>query len=303
MVEDEKTGGVNRTEAHPLIDSSSVLQSYANVKQEVVLNLPSPHMTPNHMLTLANKVTSKIAAYDGVVITHGTDTMEETAFFLDFVLDTDKPVVLTGAMRAAGEIGADGLYNLIQSVRTAACDESQRKGVLVVMNDEIHSAQNVIKTSTTNAASFQSPEFGPFGIITADAVQFQRAISSRSRRKINIENLSKTVFLLKAYAGMEKQLLDAVYEAHPDGVVIEALGSGNLPPETLGPIQKMLDAGIPVVLVSRCLKGETHPAYSYEGGGKHLKDMGVILAENLTGPKARLKLLIELEEGHFEKSL
>ncbi|MEN1969134.1 asparaginase [Lentibacillus sp. N15] len=294
MLENKQTGEVTTTSEHPLTNFAAHFKTVADVDEVIAFQLPSPQITPKHMLELSKLIDEKSKLYDGLVVTHGTDTLEETAYFLDLVVQTEKPIILTGAMRSSNEIGSDALYNLISSIRVAADDHAAGKGVLIVMNDEIHTANNVTKTSTSNVATFQSPQYGPIGIITKDSIIFHHTIIARHTCSIN--KVTKNIFLLKAYAGMDGQLIEAVQKVKPDGVVIEALGQGNLPKATIGPIQAMIDEGIPVILVSRCYQGIVQPTYGYEGGGKKLKEMGVIFANELTGPKARIKLLIALEQ-------
>lgn len=294
MLEDKETGEVNTTDIHPLSAVGDQLGDYASIDEELVFGLPSPQITPVHMLELAKKINAFIPNYDGIVVTHGTDTLEETAYFLDIVLETDKPVIVTGAMRSSNEIGSDALYNLISSIRVAIDDDAEGQGVLVVMNDEIHAAKNVTKTSTSNVATFQSPQFGPIGLITKDSILFHRRI--RTRQVQPVQHISKNVFLLKAFAGMDEQLLQAIQLAKPDGLVIEGLGQGNLPKDTIKPIQQLIEDNIPVILVSRCYQGVVQPTYGYDGGGKQLKQLGVIFARGLSGPKARIRLLIALEK-------
>ena len=294
MVENKQTGVVQQTtEDHPLHASTPLLGKYADVDEYNVFSLPSPQITPKHMLELAKLVEAKLDDYDGFVITHGTDTLEETAYFLDLVLETNKPVVITGAMRSSNEIGSDALYNLISSVRTAIDAESREKGVLVVMNDEVHTASNVTKTATSNIATFQSPQYGPIGLLTKDSVIYKHhPIRSSTLR---VEEMNKNVILLKAFAGMDLTFMQAMKNLQPDGLVIEGFGQGNLPKQILPAIQDMLLEKIPIVLVSRCYQGIVQPTYAYAGGGKQLRDMGVIFTNGLTGPKARLKLLTVLE--------
>lgn len=294
MLENKATGAVIPASEHPLSELQYHLQTYANVEEQIEFDLPSPQITPEHMLKLAKRLEILLPSYDGVVITHGTDTLEETAYFLDLVLETDKPVILTGAMRSSNEIGSDALYNLISSVRTAAHEHAWGKGVLVVMNDEIHTANNVTKTSTSNVATFQSPQYGPIGIITRESIIFHHTILTRHNRP-NTQRISKNVYLLKAYAGMDGGLVEAVHGLKPDGVVIEGLGQGNLPKDTVGALRSLVSEQVPVVLVSRCYQGIVQPTYGYDGGGRQLQELGVIFANGLTGPKARIRLLIELE--------
>lgn len=294
MLENKQTGEVSTTSKHPLTDMSYYFKSYANVDEITEFSLPSPHITPQHMLQLAYKIDQMSKDYDGIVVTHGTDTLEETAYFLELTVKTTKPIIITGAMRSTNEIGSDALYNLISSLRVAVDDEAAEKGVLVVMNDEIHTASNVTKTSTSNVATFQSPQYGPIGIITKESIIFHHTILSRYSHPV--AQITKNVFLLKAYAGMDEQIIKALFDGKPDGLVIEGLGQGNLPKNTVQSIQKFIADNTPVVLVSRCYQGIVQPTYDYEGGGKQLKDKGLILTNGLNGPKARIKLLIALEK-------
>ncbi|MFD1850508.1 asparaginase [Oceanobacillus bengalensis] len=301
MLENKDTGEVNTTKEHPLSNFSRQLQINANIDEHIEFDLPSPHITPAHMFQLAKKVTEEIASYDGIIITHGTDTLEETAYFLDLVVDTDKPIILTGAMRSSNEIGSDALYNLLSSIRVACADEATNKGVLVVMNDEIHAAENVTKTSTSNVATFQSPQFGPIGIVTKHSILFHR--TTLLRTKYLVSKVDSNVILLKAYAGMDEHFMKAIHQAKPNGIVIEALGQGNLPPRIVPSLKEIIQENIPIILVSRNFMGHVQPTYAYEGGGNQLEKMGVIFASGLSGPKARIKLLIALEETKNISSL
>ncbi|MFC0523128.1 asparaginase [Pontibacillus salicampi] len=295
MKENKNTGEVNTEGEHPLEEMVPSLSSIAKIQDEVLFHIPSPHMTPSHMLQLGSRIHEKLAQedFDGVVVTHGTDTLEETAYFLDLYVQTRKPVVVTGAMRSINEIGSDGLYNLITSIRVACSDEAQDKGVLVVMNDEIHTAKNVTKTSTSNVATFQSPQYGPIGIATKRGIFFHHTLTKHE--SYPIQAVTNNVVLLKMYAGMDAALLRAIQQTQLDGLVIEALGQGNIPPSLVDPLREIVDNGVPVVLVSRCYQGIVQDVYSYNGGGAQLKDMGIIFANGLTGPKARIKLMIALE--------
>jgi L-asparaginase len=240
--------------------------------------------------------------YDGVVITHGTDTMEETAFLLDLTLQADIPVVLTGAMRSSNDIGADGLHNLISAVRTAEEEQAKEKGVLVVFNDEIHAAAEVTKAHTTNVSAFQSMMSGPVGSVTADKIIFH--YHPVRQEKIPVNEINQKVALLKACAGMDSDILYALKDMNYDGVVIEAFGQGNLPPGMIQGIETLIKAaGIPVVIVSRCPRGPVSPVYDYKGGGRHLRDLGVIFCQNLSGPKARIKFMAALAFAKNRKEL
>lgn len=289
-----ETGGVILSAANPLAMEIDNIQQFANITEIEAFNLPSPHITPEHMLELKMMIDRKNAAsdFDGVVITHGTDTLEETAYFLELSTNYTIPIVLTGAMRSSNEIGADGVYNLMSAVRVAASDNANNKGVLVVLNDEIHTATNVTKTHSSSVSTFQSPQYGPIGIVTKSAIHFHHA--PLARICLPVELIDKKVAMFKIYAGMESDMLLSVASLGYDGVVLEGLGQGNVPPALLTGITHLLNENIPVIIVSRCFNGIAQDIYAYEGGGKMLKDMGVRFEHGLSGQKARLKLLLEL---------
>ncbi|WP_010284273.1 asparaginase [Bacillus timonensis] len=295
MIEDKETGAVEQNQQNPLLLHTNALASIADVKVEELFQLPSPHITEKEMLLLKEKIETSVREdkIEGVVITHGTDTLEETAYFLDITIQSDIPIVVTGAMRSSNEVGADGPYNLISAVRVAASDSAIGKGVLVVLNDEIHTAKNVTKTHTSNIATFQSPQYGPLGIVSKRDITFHHMPTIRETYEI--KKITKKVILLKAYAGMEGSIIQAIRTLHPDGLVIEALGQGNLPPRMVPDLKELIDSGVPVVLVSRCFNGYVQDVYNYDGGGRKLKELGVIFSNGLNGQKARLKLLVTLE--------
>ena len=261
-----------------------------------LLNLPSPHITPQHMLVIYQELKLKLPYFDGAVITHGTDTLEETAYFLDtLALPDDKPVVLTGAMRSSNELGSDGVYNYRSALRVAADDKAVGKGVLVVMNDEIHAAKYVTKTHTTNVSTFQTPTHGPLGLLTKhDSLYFQTA---EARVRFDLSEIKGTIPIIKAYAGMGAGILVLLDSEHIDGLVIEALGAGNLPPDAVPYLTDLIANGTPVILVSRCFNGIAEAVYGYEGGGVALAQAGVMFVKELNSQKARLKLLIALNSG------
>lgn len=292
----DEDGAVAPTDQNPMAGFEKLFDNQLIIESEEFANLPSPHITPAVMLNLKNRIQqAEEDGIDGVVVTHGTDTLEETAYFLDLTLPNNIPVVMTGAMRSSNEIGADGLHNLISAVWTAASNDAHDKGVLVVMNDEIHTARYVTKTHTTNVATFRTPTFGPIGLVSKhNANFFQELIRSEI---CDIKTLVEPVYLLKVYAGMDGTLFDAINQPNTKGLVIEALGAGNLPPATLPAVQALLDRNIPIVLVSRCFNGIAEDVYDYQGGGVKLKQMGVTFCQGLNGPKARLKLQVGLSAG------
>ena len=290
----DETGQVGSQAHNPMTEVGVNLEHIA-IESRDVFNLPSPHITTQHMLTLARQIKEADGKYDGVVITHGTDTLEETAYLLDTLVLPAIPIVLTGAMRSTNELGSDGIYNYLSAIRVASHPKAADKGVLVVMNDDIHAAKYVTKTHTTNLSTFQTPTHGPLGIIMKHDLLFFKTAEPRVR--FDLKELTGTVPIIKAYAGMEDWLLDSLDSSKLDGLIIEALGAGNLPPKAAASIYHFLEKGIPVALVSRCFNGIAEPVYAYDGGGVKLKEAGVMFVKELNAPKARLKLLIALNAG------
>ena len=301
MSEDQKTGKVAPTETNPIGVGGNIFSYIADLYVEDLYHLASPQITEREMLGIKNRIEEAVEeGYDGVVVTHGTDTLEETAYYLELTLDVNLPIVITGAMRSSNEIGADGLANLRSSLVVATDEESSDKGVLVVMNDEVHTATYVTKTHTTNVATFQTPTFGPIGLVSKNNVIYFQKLVKEEHYEVN--TTEKKVYLLKAYAGMDEKLINAVCDLGADGLVIEALGAGNLPPQTVSAVRNCIKKSIPVVFVSRAFNGVTQDVYDYEGGGKRFQQDGVIFTTGLSGQKARVKLMILLEAGiSFEK--
>jgi L-asparaginase len=266
------------------------LTTTANVEVFEFSNIPSPYMTPLMMFELANQIDLKSKDYDGIVITHGTDTLEETAYLCNLVLRTSKPVVFTAAMRSGSDLGLDGPRNIIGAVRVASHPDSSGLGVLIVMNDEIHPADEVVKTDTGKVDSFMSPGYGPLGNVDPDLIIYKRR--SLNRDSIPTDSLETNIDLIKAVAGMDGRFIQASINKGAKAIVIEAMGRGNLPDYLEPDIKAALDKGLLVVLASRTYTGRVLPEYGYPGGGKHLQDMGVILADDLQGIKARLRLMV-----------
>lgn len=287
-------GHVSPTDVNPMTQLQLAIND-VRVTSVDFLNLPSPHITVHHMLSLYQTIKARAKDFDGIVITHGTDTLEETAYFLDTMQMPPIPIVLTGAMRPANELASDGIYNYLSALRVAAYDQAADKGVLLVMNDEIHAAKYVTKTHTTNVSTFQTPTHGPLGLITKKDILFFKQAQERVRFDLN--TIEGTIPIIKAYAGMDETFFSLIDTSQISGLVIEALGAGNLPPRTMPIIKRLVASGLPLVLVSRCFNGIAEPVYAYEGGGIDLQKNGVMFVKELNAPKARLKLLIALNAG------
>ncbi|EOA9578518.1 asparaginase [Staphylococcus aureus] len=293
----DQSNKVVTNDINPISMHQDVINQYAQIDELNPFNVQSPHMTIQHVKQLKDIILEAVTNkyYDGFVITHGTDTLEETAFLLDLILGIEQPVVITGAMRSSNEIGSDGLYNYISAIRVASDEKARHKGVMVVFNDEIHTARNVTKTHTSNTNTFQSPNHGPLGVLTKDRVQFHHM----PYRQQALENVNDklNVPLVKAYMGMPGDIFSFYSREGIDGMVIEALGQGNIPPSALEGIQQLVSLNIPIVLVSRSFNGIVSPTYAYDGGGYQLAQQGFIFSNGLNGPKARLKLLVALSNN------
>lgn len=291
-------GAIPSVTPSELVATLAEATDYDNLIPYEFSKMPSPSMTPEKMQELSAVVARFLEDEDvaGVVVVHGTDTLEETAFYLDIVAQSEKPVVLTGSMLSASDIGYDGLTNLVSSVEVAMDDASRGKGVLVVMNYAIHAACEVTKTHTLKLDTFKSVEFGPIGIIDDHEVIYFRTQTRHQAYRLK-PGANDTTVLLKAYAGMRGDIIDFYVQNGVKGIVIEAFGRGNLPPTMMDAIRSAVRAGVIIVIVSRCYSGRVLDTYGYLGGGKDLIRSGCILGGHLSGPKARLLLMIALENG------
>lgn len=279
------------------------IEKYAEIESHNFSNVPSPHFTPVDMINLSRYIKKLLIRDDiaGVVVTHGTDSLEETAYLLDLTIKNEKSVVVTGAMRSSSELGYDGPANLSAAICTAISDEACGKGVLVCMNGELHSASEVTKTNSMSLSAFQSPSFGPVGIVDNNQVIFYR--DSLNRQYIDTENIETKVQLIKCVSGMDSKLFDFCINEGDKGIVIEGMGRGNVPPAMVDSIKKAIQKGIAIILVSRCYEGRVLDTYGYSGGGKELRNLGVIFGDNLPGQKARIKLMLALGKNNNLKEI
>jgi L-asparaginase len=267
-------------------------KSLANLSTYQFVNFPGPHITPPLMFDLSKKIKEIIDdnTVDGVIITHGTDTLEETAYFLDLTVKTEKPIVMIGAMRTSSENNWDGPKNLLDAIHVINNPNSLSMGVLVCLNGEINAASEVTKTHTEDIETFHSLDFGALGFVDKGRVWFNR--TARKLETFSVNKINPNVDLIKVYAGMDERFFNYSADNGAEGVVVEAMGVGNVPPPVFKGIKYILDKKIPVVLVSRCPAGETLDIYGYEGAGKWLKQAGVIFSDYLNGQKARIKLIV-----------
>ena len=252
MQHDSVTGAaVPAVSGADLVRAIPGLGSVCDLEVREFDNLPSPAITPDHMFRLAAMVRQYLAMDDvsGVVITHGTDSLEESAYFLDLSLEGHKPVCFTAAMRSGDELSPDGPRNILAAVRVAASRSARNMGSLVVMNEQIHAAREVTKTHAANVATFQSPWWGPLGVVDGDRVIFRRA--QLGRQTFLPHSLCKKVDLIKLVTGSDAAYLDFAVSRGVDGIVVESFGRGNVPPYVIPGIARALEKGIIVVNATR----------------------------------------------------
>ena len=290
-------GAVPALSGRDILAATPGIDEVARVEPEDWGRFPGPHMTPERQWLLRARVAELLGRDDvaGVVITHGTDTMEESAYLLARSLEADKPVVFTGAMRSGSDLGWDGPANLLDAVRVAASSESRGYGVQVVMGGRVFSGLDVTKAHTHMLDAFESPGLGPVGVVDDGRVIFRRALAGRAPI-LTPAALATPVDLVMAYAGADARLLDA---SLPDAraLVVAALGRGNVPPAMADGVERWAASGKPVVIASRALRGRVGPTYGYPGAGRRLMAMGAILAGARRPQQARIELMLGLGAG------
>ena len=295
MMIDEKTGGaVPRFSGNELLKKIPEAKKLARITSYDFGKFPGPHMTPELMFKLSRTIRKLISnkRYDGVIVTHGTDTLEETAYLLDLTIKTKIPLVVIGSMKNSSEPDWDGPQNLIDAIHVCLNPNCKNIGVLVCLNGEINAASEVTKIYTEQIDSFRSLDFGALGFVEKGKVILNRL--PRKLETIAAKKIIPGVDLLTVYAGMDEKFFRYSAESKTKGLVVEALGVGNVPPAVFDGIKYVIDKNIPVVLVSRCPAGETLDIYSYPGAGKWLNQIGAIFADYLNGQKARIKLMLAL---------
>ncbi len=299
---DPVTGAVAASLDGPaLLERIPDLETVARIDAETVISVNGWNMTPVLMVQLARRVNRALARddIDGAIITHGTDTVEETAFLLDLLLDSPKPVVFAVALRHLDELGTDGPRNLRDAVIVAANPGSRERGTLLVANQTIHTARHVTKLHTTNLNAFGSPGPGPAGYVSGGEVRFFHPPAPGWT--MAVDEIEERVLLVKAYAGQDGAMLRWALASGVRGVVIEGTGSGNVPAAMVPGIEMALAAGLPVVLCSRVPEGPLAASYgggaAARGGGYDLARLGVIPASGLPGQKARLLLMVALGQS------
>lgn len=294
----QASGGIAPTlDAASLLAAVPSLTEVCRVSAHTFRSIPGAHLWLEDLVALADEIRRLVQdGADGVVVTQGTDTLEETAYALDLLLDLDAPVVVTGAMRPPGALGADGPANIDAAARVAADPAAHGRGVLVVLNEQIHTARHVTKTHTSRPDAFASPEAGSTGAVVEGRVHWYWAAS----RSVTIDSPRVPVPfvpLVPTWLGDEGLLLRATLELNPAGLVIDALGAGHVPAALVEPLEQAARTR-PVLLCSRVRNGHTYRhTYGFLGSETDLLGRGLIWAADLPGVKARIHLALAAAAG------
>lgn len=286
-----------------MITATPGIEDLANITGEQISNVGSQDMTIDIWLKLASKINNLLASdeVDGIVITHGTDTQEETAYFLSLVVKSDKPVVTTGAMRPATALSAEGPLNLYNAVAVAANPESKEHGVTVVMNDQIHAAHDVTKASTTSVQSFISPIEGQIGSVLYGKVEYFRKPYSihTTKSEFSVEGIESLprVDIIYAYADMPADLVQHSVNAGAKGIVIAGVGNGNMNAQTLEAVKEATNKGILVVRSTKVPLGDV-----LRNAEINDDEYRTVVSDELNPAKARvLAMLILLKERNLNE--
>jgi L-asparaginase len=276
----------------------------ANIEVLNFSNIPSDYMDPERWIALQNAVTEALGRPEiaAVIVSHGTDTLEETAWFLDLTVNSPKPIVLIGAQRNASEKDFDGTRNLLNAARICASPDAREKGAMIALNNQINAAREVTKSHTSDVETFKSGDYGFLGNADNDRVIFHRAPSRRQHVPLSAEKLPY-VEIVAMYGGADGRLVRAAVEAGAKGIVIQALGWGNVNVPMYEAIDEAIKKGIPIVISTRVPNGRVLPVYGFRGGGKTLKEIGAIFADNLSPQKARILLMLALQTTSKSKEI
>ncbi|EPM5639424.1 type II asparaginase [Campylobacter jejuni] len=285
-----------------LIKAVPQIRDLADISWEQIANIDSSNMCDEIWLRLAKKIAKLFAeGIDGVVITHGTDTMEETAYFLNLTIKSDKPVVLVGAMRPSTAISADGPKNLYNAVALVVNKEAKNKGVMVAINDKILSARGVVKTHSLNVDAFSSPDFGDFGYIVDGKVFFYNNVTKAHTKNapFDVSKLTSLpkVDILYSYSNDGSGVAaKALFEHGTKGIVVAGSGAGSIHKNQKDVLKELLKKGLKVVVSSRVVAGCVAVSDSDE-------KLGFISAEDLNPQKARVLLMLALTKTSDPKKI
>jgi L-asparaginase len=287
-----------------LVSSAPDIAELATIEVNNISRVASSEMSPVRWVALQKEVEKALNRPEvaGVIISHGTDTLEETAYFIDLTMKSDKPVVLIGAQRNASESDFDGPRNLRNAVRICVSPKAKNMGAMVVLNGHINAGRDVTKTHTWDVETFKSGDMGELGIADIDKVLFYRAPLRRQHVPLTTDALPK-VDIIYIYGGAEGELIKAAVERGSKGIVLAALGWGNISSNAYDVVKEVIKGGTPVVVSTRCYNGRVQPHYGFPGGGKTLQDAGAVFADDLSPQKARLLLMLAMQTTKDQRQL
>lgn len=309
MQRDRSAGGnVPAHDGEALVEFTRGLDRISPYRIENWAMVPACHLGPERLWQLRERVREIAGAGDvrGIVVTHGTDIIEESAYLLDRTLPPGVPVAITGAMRTSSDDEWDGPRNLLGAAAVVADQQSPGRGVMVVFNGKVFAGRTAVKVHATDVDAFGAPHSAPIGRVDGGSVVYEAGRVPPGRvgtgepgktKALRTSGLSARVALIPMVVGDDGNMLDLARPLH-DGVVIEAFGSGNVPPGAVPALGRWIDEGKPVVLATRCPLGEVTPLYAFEGGGSRLVAMGALPAGPRTPSQARMELMISLSAGH-----
>ena len=293
----------------PAISGDDLLQTvpdvgrHAHIEVQNLSNVPSDYMDPPRWQQLSAAVRQALGRDEvaGVVVSHGTDTLEETAWWLDLTIRSDKPVVLIGAQRNASASDFDGPRNLLNAVRIAVDPGARDKGVMLAMNNQINAAREVTKTHTANVETFNSGDYGFLGEVWPDRISWHRTPLRRQHIALRDGEMPR-VDIIAMYGGAEGSLLRHAVDTGAKGIVVQGLGMGNMNQSMFEAVKFALGKGVPVVVSTRVANGRVMANYGFEGGGRTTFDAGAVMADDLSPQKARILLMLLLQGGASDKA-
>lgn len=274
-----------------------------NLTVESVFQVPSNQMNAQRLLQLNKRIEVLLQdpKVDGVVVTHGTDTLEETAYYLDLTLANDKPIVITGSQRGPFELGTDAMTNIRQSILAAACERVRGMGTVVLFNERIYSARYVKKVHASNVDGFHADGYGYLGTVDQDAVTvYQKPLEYEN---YNIAHELPAVDIIPYYIGVDDRFVQASISSGAKGIILEGSGRGHVSPEMMPSVEEAVGKGIVVVITTRSGEGEVRHAYDFPGSVYDLTNKGVLTGKDYDSKKARIKLAVLLSTGASKEKI
>ena len=280
-----------------LVSTVPEIAKIARIEVKNLANVPSDYMDPGLWVKLQKAVVEALARPEvvGVIVSHGTDTLEETAYFLDLTVNSEKPIVLIGAQHNASERDFDGPRNLVNAARICVAPDARGKGAVIALNNQINAAREVTKTHTSDVETFKSGDFGFLGNVDNDRVIYYRAPLRRQYIPLVQDKLS-SVEIVSMYGGADGTMVRAAITAGAKAIVIQALGWGNMNIPMFEAVQEAIAKNVVVIVSTRVPNGRVLPVYGFKGGGKTLKEAGAVMADNLSPQKARILAMLLLQK-------